>query len=279
MKRKLLYILLLPLTLLAGCDVFSSEPTYGGLSMSGFNYTPYNLSRFVVTDKYGNKAGGGGDLMPGSGEGSLSCCYKLKGTEFTVDWYVYDADEARKSLRAHKRIQDIHKTTQVHVPPTKVSGGAGERVLGLHFYPDDHVEFEFRNDLRGTRIFYSDVRFWLSTHHGKLLNPNGEHRSVVFRRTARLAAEGWIKYRLTDTEDLKQYVYFTLLNPKFDEHPAVEKILAETKGIPGAFGAAMEKLPASVVDAVKRNKFHSIQKGAAQANPALGIHHVDNQVT
>ncbi|GAB3626079.1 hypothetical protein PTE30175_00924 [Pandoraea terrae] len=261
MKKKLLYVLLLPLALLAGCDVFSSEPTYGGLSMSGFNYTPYNLSRFVVTDKYGNKAGGGGDLMPGSGEGRLSCCYTLKGTEFTVDWYVYDQDEFMKNPYAP--IKKIHKVSHVRLPPTKLTGGAGERVLGLHFYPDDHVEFEFRNDLRGTRIFYSDVRFWLSTHHGRLLNPNGEDGSVVFRRTARLAAGAWVKYRLTDTEDLKQYVYFTLLNPKFDEHPAVGKILAETKGIPGAFGAAMEKLPASVVDAVKRNKFEREKNGAA----------------
>ena len=89
--------------------------------------------------------------MPGSGEGTPSCCYKLKGTEFTVEWIVYDADEAIKAIAAKQPIQDIHKTAHVHLAPTKLAGGAGERVLGLHFYPDDHVEFEFRNDLRGTR--------------------------------------------------------------------------------------------------------------------------------
>ncbi|CAE6792730.1 hypothetical protein LMG22931_05032 [Paraburkholderia nemoris] len=31
--------------------------------------------------------------MPGSGEGSLSCCYALKGTEFIVRWDYYDADQ------------------------------------------------------------------------------------------------------------------------------------------------------------------------------------------
>src|ERR1700730_14208557 len=96
MKKSILWPLLLCALLGTGCDAFSSEPTYGELSVEGFNYTPYNLSRFVITDKYGNTAGGGGDLMPGSGEGSLSCCYTLKGTDFTVKWDVYDADEAIK---------------------------------------------------------------------------------------------------------------------------------------------------------------------------------------
>jgi len=253
--------LLLPLILVAGCDVFSSTPTYGGLSVAGFNYTPYNLDRFVVRDAYGNTAGGGGDLMPGSGEGSLSCCYKLKGTEFTVEWIVYDADEAIKAIAAKQPIQDIHKTAHVHLAPTKLAGGAGERVLGLHFYPDDHVEFEFRNDLRGTRILYVNVWGWLRRNHLNLINPNGDDLGVAFRRTARLAAAGWVKYHFTDARDLQQYVYFTLLNPQFDTHPAIEKILAETRGKPGAFGTAMEQLPTAVVDELKRTKAQDTKQG------------------
>ncbi|WP_051003509.1 DUF3304 domain-containing protein [Cupriavidus sp. BIS7] len=244
--------------LATGCDAFSSEPTYGGLSVAGFNYTPYNLSRFVVTDKYGNRAGGGGDLMPGSGEGSLSCCYKLKGTEFMVKWEVYDADEAIKDLYAP--IKKIHKETTVHLPPTKVNGGPGTRVLGLHFYPDDHVEFEFRTDLRGTRIFYAEIDDWLLRKQGKTFNDTLEDW-IAFRRTARIAGEGWIKYRLTDTHDLGQYVFLTLLNPAFDQHPAIQQIIAETKDNPGAFGEAMEKLPAEVVEALKRNSFKPIETG------------------
>jgi len=255
MKRRWLGALLVAMACMAGCDAVSSEPTYGGLSIAGFNYTPYNLSRFVITDEYGNSASGGGDLMPGSGEGRLSCCYSLKGTEFTVKWDVYDADEAIRSLDAGERIQKISKTTHVHLPPTKIKGEAGMRVLGLHFYPDDHVEFEFRTDLRGTRIEYADIWDWLRKTHKKLINPNGDHSSVEFRRTARLAANGWIKYRFADTKDLQQYVYFTLLNPRFDQHPAIQQIIADTKDKRGAFGAAMENLGAPLVEELKRDKF------------------------
>jgi hypothetical protein len=144
--------------LAAGCDVFSSEPTYGGLSIEGFNYTLYNLSRFVVYDKYGNTASGGGDLMPGSGQGSLSCCYMLKGADFTVKWDVYDVDDALKNLYAP--IKMIHKL---------------------------------------------------------------------------------------------------LVNPKFDEHPAVQKIFSETKDRPGAFGAAMDALSAPLVEQLKSNKFEHVK--------------------
>ncbi|ANB74871.1 hypothetical protein AYM40_20675 [Paraburkholderia phytofirmans OLGA172] len=258
-----LCLILLSLTLIGGCDAFSSEPTYGGLSIEGFNYTPYNLDRFVITDKYGNRAGGGGDLMPGSGEGSLSCCYKLKGTDFTVDWYVYDADLAIKAIHAQQPIQDIHKITQVHLPPTKVAGGAGERILGLHFYPDDHIEFEFRRDLSGTRIFYAEIDDWVVKKQGKTFDPHSGDDAAAFRRTARIASEGWIRYRLTNTQDLEQYVYYTLLvNPNFDKHPAIQKILAETKDKPGAFGAAMETLPAAIVMELKNDKFEHAPTGA-----------------
>lgn len=46
---------------LAACNVSSSEPEYGALSIEGFNYTPYNLTTFTVRDKYGNTASGGGE--------------------------------------------------------------------------------------------------------------------------------------------------------------------------------------------------------------------------
>jgi len=253
MKSRLAGVCLMAASLLTGCDAFSSEPTYGGLSIAGFNYTPYNLTRFIITDKFGNRAGGGGDLMPGSGGGSLSCCYQLKGTQFTVKWTLVDQDEFLKD--PYGPLKEIHKTTELSYPPTKVKGELGERVLGLHFYPDDHVEFEFRTDLGGTRIFYADIWDWLRKNHGKLLNPNNEESGVVFRKTARLAAGGWTKYRLSNTKDLAQFVYYTLVNPRFDEHPVIQKIITETNGRPGAFGAAMENLPAPVVKELKRNQF------------------------
>jgi len=262
MRKQSVWLVMLSLVLLTGCDAFSSEPTYGGLSIEGFNYTPYNLDRFVITDRYGNRAGGGGDLMPGSGQGSLSCCYKLKGTDFTIDWYVVDQDEFLKDIYAP--LKEIHKVTHVHFPPKKLAGGAGERILGLHFYPDDHIEFEFRNDLGGTRIFYAEIDDWLVKKQGKTFDPDSMDDAVAFRRTARIASEGWMKYRFTATPDLEQYVYYRLLiNPKFDEHPAVRKIIEETKGKPGAFGAAMQKLPASTVDELKRDEFKHVPTGTA----------------
>ncbi|WP_296654144.1 DUF3304 domain-containing protein [Paraburkholderia sp.] len=251
-----------------GCDVLSSEPTYGGMSVSGMNYTPFNLSRFIIRDKYGNRAGGGGDLMPGSGAGSVNCCYKLKGTEFTVDWEVYDADEAIKAIDAHQKIRKIHKTTQVHFPKTKISGGIGAVILGVHFYPDDHVEFEFRNDMGGSRIDYAAVDHWFQTKSGELANIKDPDEAEwfearAFRRTARVASQGWLKYRLTDTTDLQQYVYYTLVvSPGFDKHPAVQRIVEETKGKLGAFGAAMEALPDSVVQEIRSNRFEHVTTGA-----------------
>ncbi|WP_179402250.1 hypothetical protein [Burkholderia guangdongensis] len=254
-------LLLLTVLALVGCDAFSSEPTYSGISVEGMNYTPFNLTRFVIHDKYGNTASGGGDLMPGAGEGRLSCCYKLKGTDFTVDWEIYDADEAVKNIYAP--IKKIRKTTQVHFPKTKVSGGAGDVVLAVHFYPDYHIEFEFRNDLSGSRIDYSAVDYWFQTKYGKVANPDVSEEFAAFRRTARVAAQGWLKYRLTDSADLEQYVYYTLLiNPEFDEHAAVQRILQETKGTPGAFGAAMRKLPDTVVQEIKSNRFDHQRIGA-----------------
>ncbi len=260
---KRLIVLCLATVALMGCDVLSSEPTYGGLSVSGMNYTPFNLSRFIIRDQYGNRAGGGGDLMPGSGEGRVSCCYRLKGTDFTVDWEVYDADEAIKAIDAHQKIKMIYKTTQVHFPKTKISGGVGAVILAVHFYPDDHVEFEFRNDMGGSRIDYAEVSYWFKTKYGRAAYPGDIDEAEAFRRIARVASQGWLKYRLTADEDLEQYVYYTLLvNPDFDKHPAVQRIVGETQGKPGAFGAAMEALPDSVVQELKSNRFEHVTTGA-----------------
>ncbi|RQV04224.1 hypothetical protein DF039_34135, partial [Burkholderia cenocepacia] len=129
-------------------------------------------------------------------------------------------------------------------------------VLAVHFYPDDHIEFEIRNDMSGTRIDYTEVDDWLQTKYGRAANPDDDDMFVAYRRTARIAAQGWLKYRLTDTVDLEQYVYYRqLVNSKFDEHPVVQRILKETKGKPGAFGAAMLSLPDTVVQEIKRGRF------------------------
>jgi Protein of unknown function (DUF3304). len=240
------------LVVLAGCDRLSSEPTYSGLSLEAFNYTPYNLDRFVIKDKYGNKGSGGGDLPPGSGEGSLSCCHELKGTEFEVEWDAYDADIASRDIYAP--IKMIKSTAKVHISPTNIRGGSGARILGLHFYPDGHIEPEFRNDLGGSRFNFGAIDQRLVTRYGDQMNPDGQMNLFeVFRRTARIAGQGWIKYRLIDDADLEQYVYFTLLvNKNFDEHPQVKKILQETQGKPGAFATEMKQLPASAIAEIRQ---------------------------
>ena len=254
------FILVATAVVVMGCDTFASEPVYRGISVSGMNYMPFNLSRFTIRDKYGNTAGGGGDLPPGSGEGRVSCCYTLKGTEFTVDWEVYDIDEITD---IYAPLRKIHKTAKVYFPEEKIPGGAGDVTLAAHFYPDDHVEFEFREDLSGSRIDYSEVNHWFKTKYGKAANPDDLDWAALFRRTARVAAKGWVKHRLTDSNDLEQYVYYTLLvNSRFDEHPAVRRILHETRGNAGAFGDAMQKLPDAVVREIKANKFKDVNAGA-----------------
>ncbi|WP_309806291.1 MULTISPECIES: hypothetical protein [unclassified Caballeronia] len=71
-----------------------------------------------------------------------------------------------------------------------------------------------------------------------------------------------MKYRFTDAADLEQYVHFTLLvNPKFDEHPVVRRILKEANGKSGAFGGAMQKLPASLLREIKSDKFDRMTSG------------------
>ena len=253
MIKRVVVFLAAALTL-GGCDAFSAEPIYRGVSSMGHNYTAFNLIEFTIRDKCGKRASGGGALPPGTGAGSLSCCYKLKGTEFTVEWEIYDQDEFMKDPYAP--IKTIHKTTEVKFPPTKVKGGAGEDVLAVHFYPDDHIEFEIRNDMSGTRIDYTEIDYWLQTKYGKAANPDDADMAVAYRRTARIAAQGWLKYRLADTTDLEQYVYYRqIVNPKFDEHPAVQRILKETSGKPGAFGVAMQSLPDTVVQEIKRGRF------------------------
>jgi hypothetical protein len=73
-----------------------------------------------------------------------------------------------------------------------------------------------------------------------------------------------MKYGFTDSEDLKQYGYYTLLvNPKFDQHPAVQRIVKEAKKKPGAFGAAMQRLPESVVREIKSGRFEHVKPDQA----------------
>ncbi|VBB11908.1 Protein of unknown function (DUF3304) [Burkholderia stabilis] len=60
-------VLVVGLVVVAFSACGKSEPVYGGISVMGRNYLPYNMSGFTIADAFGHKAGGGGDDPPGAG--------------------------------------------------------------------------------------------------------------------------------------------------------------------------------------------------------------------
>lgn len=233
-----------------------SEPSYESISTVGRNYLPYNLAGFTITDQFGHSASGGGDLEPGAGGGKLSCCYALKGTQFKVEWQYYDVDQWH---RGDKRKFDAEATATL--APTKEPDEIGDRILEVHFYPDRHVELRFPAGITDSaRLPMVDVIRALLNKHGEALadryeNPYGE----TDRRIARVVAQAWLKYRLTDERDLEQYACFALLvNPAFDADPLVQSIIQTNKGTPGALAAKLDTLPPAILNALKSNHFEAV---------------------
>lgn len=247
---------------MAACS--KSDPTYTSISTEALNYLPYNLVRFTITDQFGNKARGGGDLEPGAGEGSIACCYLLKGTDFKVQWTYYDADDWRPGEQVKKQQAE----TDVSLPPTREPDSIGSRILEVHFYPDRHVELAFSGEMLGsTRLPIVDVSRDLTKRYGKRLDEKyKDNDAQLHRRIARTVAEAWIKYRFTDRSDLEQYAYYALLvNPRFDAHQEAQKLIQSSKGKPGAFAKAAAALSPSVVKELGRNRFQAV---AAPSIPA-----------
>jgi hypothetical protein len=233
-----------------------SEPTYSGISIMGRNYLPYNMSGFTITDAYGNKAGGGGDDPPGAGGGSLTCCYKLKGTEFTVKWSYYDADQWTME-DAHRRYAEA----KVVMPPSPIPQTVGSRIFEVHFYPDRHIEFQFPGELLDdSRIPVVDVSRWMWTRYQPQLDRKFDDTDgQSHRRISRVIAAAWLKYRLTDQADLEQFAYFDLLvNDQFDAHPEVQRILRTSGNEAGAFAKAIQALPKHVMSELKSNRFEPV---------------------
>ncbi len=233
-----------------------SEPRYESISTVGRNYMPYNMAGFTITDQFGNSATGGGDLEPGAGGGKLSCCYALKGTQFKVDWDYYDVDQWHAGDK-----RKFHAEASVTLAPTKEPADIGDRILELHFYPDRHVELTFPAGITDSPAFpMVDVMRAMLKKHGDALdkrydNPYGE----TYRRIARVVAAAWLKYRLIDERDLEQYAYFALLvNPAFDENPAIQKILQQTRSTPGAFAKALDALSPGVMKELKSGHFSAV---------------------
>ncbi|WP_322027237.1 hypothetical protein [Burkholderia sp. BCC1977] len=233
-----------------------SEPVYSGISVMGRNYLPYNMSGFTVKDAFGNKASGGGDDPPGAGGGSVTCCYQLKGAEFTVEWKYYDADRWTMDDSHARQVE-----TKVVMPPSAIPEQVGTRILEVHFYPDRHVELQFPGELLDkSRIPIVDVSRWMATRYQAQLDRKfADTDGQSHRRIARAVAAAWLKYRLTDRRDLEQYVYFDLLvNSRFDSHPTVQRILQTDAGQPGTFAKSMQTLPKNVLSALASGSFEPV---------------------
>lgn len=231
-----------------------SEPVYSGISVIAHNYLPYNLDGFTISDAYGNKAGGGNSL-PGGG-GGVTCCYKLQGTEFTVKWNYVDVDQWHKGNE-----EMFHVEAKATMSPSQVPEKVGDRILEVHFYPDRHIELQFPGALFDeSRIPMIDVSRWMSSHYQEWLSERYDEREdQQFRRITRIIASAWLKYRLTDLDDLKQYAYFDLLvNDRFDTHPDVQRILQTAAGQPGMFAKVMQSLSKNVLSALMSNRFEPV---------------------
>ncbi|RQS50825.1 MULTISPECIES: DUF3304 domain-containing protein [unclassified Burkholderia] len=233
-----------------------SEPVYSGISVMARNYLPYNMSGFTVMDAFGNKASGGGDDPPGAGGGSVTCCYQLKGAEFTVEWKYYDAD---RWTMDDSHMQEVE--TKVVMPPSVVPEQLGARILEVHFYPDRHVELQFPGELLDkSRIPIVEVSRWMATRYQAQLDRKfADTDGQSHRRIARAVAAAWLKYRLTDWRDLAQYVYFDLLvNSRFDSHPTVQRILQTDASQPGTFAKSMQTLSKNVLSALASGRFEPV---------------------
>ncbi len=232
-----------------------TEPSYSSISTMALNYMPYNLDGFTITDQYGHKATGGGDSQPGGG-GSVSCCYALKGTQFRVSWDYYDADQWHAGQE-----KKFHAETTVTLPDTPEPSRIGDRILGVHFFPDRHVELEFPASIMpNSKLPVVEVVRALMQKHGDELNHRYDDTlGDANRRIARVVAQAWIKYRLTDERDLEQYAYFALLiNADFDAHPVVQKIIQADKGKPGALAVSLQGLQPAVRKQLRNKQFAKV---------------------
>nr|WP_260433632.1 DUF3304 domain-containing protein [Burkholderia sp. Bp8998] len=240
---------------MAACS--KSEPTYTSVSTEALNYLPYNLIRFTITDQFGNKARGGGDLEPGAGEGSIACCYLLKGTEFKIQWTYYDADDWLPG----EQVKKLQGEASVSLPPATVPDSVGSRILEVHFYPDRHVELSFPGQILGsTRLPIVDVSRDLTKRYASRLEKRYEDNDAqLHRRISSVVAQAWLKYRFTNRSDLEQYAYCALLvNPRFDTHPAVQKLIQSSKGTPGVFAQAVATLPPAVTKELGNDRFQAV---------------------
>lgn len=255
--RKILMAALMSLGLLAGCN---GEPAYQGVSFIAYNYTQFDMDTVSLTDKAGSSAVTM-QVSVGGGEGSVACCYTLKGTEFTAKWRAADSEVLREHLYDKNPEQYFFtREKPVSFPATEVPAGDGPVYLELHIYPDEHVEMALSRKLTGnTRLPIVETARWLWRQHKDAL---GDYRDGVelTRVIARVTKKSWGAYRIEDANDMRQYMrmYFTVASD-FDQDPAIKSLLEKADRQPGEFARAMESLSAERIAALK-------QSGAAPGN-------------
>lgn len=238
--RKGLIGMLMWLGLLAGCN---GEPTYQGVSLIVYNYTPWNLESVRLRDAQGGVAGSIA-IPAGGGEGRVACCYTFKGTDFTVTWSGGDAVLMRKHMFDGKYDEMIFKKeTSLHFPPTKVPDGDGTPILELHIYPDEHMELALSRQLLGqVRIPIIDTLKWLYENHKdelvgyQTINELGDVLPKVVKHA-------WTQYRIEDAADMRAYMllYFTVASD-FDQDAQISAVLKDPNRKPGDFSKAVSAL-------------------------------------
>jgi len=242
------------LVLLGLLVAYRGEPSYGGLNFIAFNYTPFDIDTVALVDKSG-KGAFTMQVSVGGGEGSVSCCYSLKGTDFTAKWRAADSEILRKHLDDENTDQYFFtREKTVHFPPTKIPSGDGPLYLELHIYPDEHVEMALSRKLLGnTRIPIVETTKWLWREHKDAL---GNFRDIYeFSRVlARVTKTSWGKYRIVDEADMRQYMkmYFTVASD-FDQDPAIAAVLEKKGREPGEFARLIESLSPEHLAALRKS--------------------------
>ncbi|MDH0738371.1 hypothetical protein [Achromobacter spanius] len=222
------------------------------MSVITYNYTPWDLTSVRIIDASGAVAGSG-MIRSGGGEGSVSCCYTLKGTDFTVRWRGGDADLMRKHMFDGK-FDDVlfAKETKVHFPYQEAPAGEGPLILELHIYPDEHIELALsRQLLDQARIPIPDTTRWLYEHHrDELVDYEDIHelRYVL----AKVAKQAWTRYRIEEPQDMRAYMqlYF-LVSSDFDRDADLAAVLQNPNRKPGDFGRAVAALSADKLARLK----------------------------
>ncbi|WYX25659.1 hypothetical protein WJ969_08055 [Achromobacter xylosoxidans] len=177
----------------------------------------------------------------------------MKGTEFKVQWSGVDGEEAIQHL--YDGTMDslmFHKETTVHLDPTPIPAGDGPLYLELHIYPDEHMELALSRKLLGqTRFPLVDTTDWLyREYRGAFEDYRDGHE--VLRVLGKVARTAWIKYRIVQEQDMRQYMrlYFTVASD-FDTDPEIAALLSQPGRQPGDFAKAVAALPEASIARLK----------------------------